>query len=317
MGRIEDDTAPLATTASINHDNTTEAAEVPSAVSSQWKGIAVVWMALFCDYLLMTVAVPIFPELGASTFATGALFSAKAALQIVSSPFVAMFVDSAGLSLLLIGVLVESLSTLVFAFTDSYGWWFGARAVQGVASALILASGFLHVQQLHQGNQKAVGVAMGIVTTGIIGGVTVGPPMGGILYDISTGLPFFVTAGLIGVTFLCAMGYYCTLAPQQPSKQAEEPQGESVAGVACDLLRDKHIASTLVAVFIANAAISCLESTLGNFLERHMGFSSTGTGLIYVVTAVPSVVAAKLAVMPSPLLHSSCFEDVCDVLHGD
>lgn len=256
-------------------------------------GIAVVWMALFCDYLLMTVAVPVFPTLGASTFMTGVLFSAKAALQILTSPVVAMFVDTSGLSLLIVGLLVEALSTLVFAATDTYWWWFAARAVQGVASANILAAGFLHVQRLHPGDEAAVGVAMGIVTTGIIFGVTVGPPMGGILYDVTTALPFLVTAGLVGVAFLFSVAYYCWVPqPEVPRRR----EAEAVSQVAYALLKDPHIMVTLAAVFIANAAISCLEGTLGDYLQRSEGFTTTETGLMYVITAVPTVIAAKVSV---------------------
>lgn len=255
-------------------------------------GIAVVWFALFCDYLLMTIAVPVFPTLGASTFATGALFSAKAALQIVSSPFVAMVIDTKGLLLLIIGLAIEALSTLVFAVTVSYSWWFAARAVQGVASSLILASGFLHIQRLHGGDEAAIGVSMGIATTGIIVGVCIGPPLGGILYDLGSALPFLITAALVFIAAACALAYYKKV-PQPPSEASS--QTENVSSVACSLLLDKHIAVTLLAVFIANATISCLEGTLGNYLQREMGFSAAGTGLLYIVTAGPTVFSAKAA----------------------
>ena len=145
-------------------------------------GVFVVWLALFCDYLLMTLVIPIFPKLGVSKFQVGVLFSAKAAVQILSSPLVARVVDGHGLKPLMAGLLVELVSSLGFTLSDGYSFWFGMRALQGLASAAILSSGFLHVQQLHAGDSNALGSAMGTVTTGIISGVMAGPPLGGVLY---------------------------------------------------------------------------------------------------------------------------------------
>ena len=66
-----------------------------------------------------------------------------------------------------------------------------------VPSASILSSGFLHIQQLYHGDDEELGRAMGTVTTGIITGVIVGPPIGGILYEIDSALPFYTVAVII------------------------------------------------------------------------------------------------------------------------
>ena len=94
------------------------------------------------------------------------MFSAKAAVQIFSAPLVATVVDDLGLVPLILGLAVEVVTTLVFAFTQDYATWFAARACQGVASACILSSGFLHVQRAYAGDGPALGSAMGTVTTG-------------------------------------------------------------------------------------------------------------------------------------------------------
>ena len=103
------------------------------ALPADWKqpsknfSLLVVWCALFCDYCLLTLAVPIFPQLGASESKTGVLFASKAMCQVISSPIVARYVDSYELEPLVLGLAIEALSTLVFAFTQDYGWWFFAR----------------------------------------------------------------------------------------------------------------------------------------------------------------------------------------------
>eukprot|EP00658_Telonema_sp_P-2_P011294 TRINITY_DN14287_c0_g1_i2.p1 TRINITY_DN14287_c0_g1~~TRINITY_DN14287_c0_g1_i2.p1 ORF type:complete len:176 (+),score=39.85 TRINITY_DN14287_c0_g1_i2:222-749(+) len=52
---------------------------------------------------------------------------------------------------------------------------------------------------------------------------------------------------------------------------------------------------TLVALFAANAAISCLESTFGLFMEHEFHLSPGMVGLMYMPGAVASVLAAKFS----------------------
>lgn len=49
---------------------------------------------------------------------------------MLASPVVGLFVDKYGMWLLMIGLLVESGSTIVFAFTFDYGYWMAARGCQ-------------------------------------------------------------------------------------------------------------------------------------------------------------------------------------------
>ena len=135
------------------------------------RSLAVVWASLFVDYALMTVVIPVFPVLDAGEVATGVLFSSKAAVQIFSAPLVASVVDNYELVPLAFGLTVEICTTIVFAFTRSYSIWLCCRAAQGFASACIISSGFLYIQQINAGDNVAQGKAMGLVTTGIISGV--------------------------------------------------------------------------------------------------------------------------------------------------
>jgi DHA1 family multidrug resistance protein-like MFS transporter len=51
----------------------------------------------------------------------------------------------------------------------------------------------------------------------------------------------------------------------------------------------------LGALFTANAAISCLEATIGMFATRTLGLDTSAVGFLFMVTAIPSVTGAKLA----------------------
>jgi predicted MFS family arabinose efflux permease len=201
----------------------------------------------------------------------------------------------------MLGLAIEVASTLVFAFTQDYTIWFGARACQGFASACILSSGFLHVQLAYADDPPALGAAMGTVTTGIISGVVLGPPIGGILYGLSTSLPFVLLASLLAVVLVMATALSCrmrfaatasagdSLQPTSPGKR------DSTRGKAIRLLSDSRITVVLGALFAANAAISCLEATIGMYATRSLGLDTSDVGFLFMVTAIPSVIGAKLA----------------------
>lgn len=261
--------------------------------------LIVVWLALFADYILMTIVIPIFPVLQESEVSTGMLFSAKAALQIFSAPLVASAVDDHGLRPLMLGLAIEVASTLVFAFTQDYAIWFGARACQGLASACILSSGFLHVQRAYADDPPALGAAMGTVTTGIISGVVLGPPIGGILYGVSTALPFLLLASLLAIVLIMTVILSCMMssAATVPADDPASPEGKraNAHSKAVKLLADSRITVVLGALFVANAAISCLEATIGMYATRSLGLDTSDVGFLFMVTAIPSVIGAKLA----------------------
>jgi hypothetical protein len=236
--------------------------------------LAVVWLALFADYILMTIVIPIFPVLQESEVRTGMLFSAKAAVQIFSAPLVATVVDDLGLQPLMLGLVVEVGTTLVFAFTQDYTIWFGARACQGLASACI-----------------------------IISGVVLGPPIGGILYGWSPALPFLLLASLLAAVLAMTCVLSCMVRSAAATASAAtksaaaataaaSPSGRSTRSKAIALLSDTRITVVLGALFAANAAISCLEATIGMYATRSLGLDTSDVGFLFMVTAIPSVIGA-------------------------
>eukprot|EP00520_Triparma_pacifica_P019649 CAMPEP_0118652616 /NCGR_PEP_ID=MMETSP0785-20121206/11409_1 /TAXON_ID=91992 /ORGANISM="Bolidomonas pacifica, Strain CCMP 1866" /LENGTH=130 /DNA_ID=CAMNT_0006545137 /DNA_START=373 /DNA_END=761 /DNA_ORIENTATION=+ len=129
----------------------------------------------------MTIPISIFPQLNASPSSTGLLFSTKAILQVISSPVVARLVDGYNLEPLILGLGIEVVSTFLYTLKEDYYLWAVARGISGLASSMIISSGFLHVQRVYRQGAE-MGSAMSNVATGIILGVTAGPPMGGLLY---------------------------------------------------------------------------------------------------------------------------------------
>lgn len=109
--------------------------------------------------------------------------------------FVIMFLSTLGKFLVLFALRKLRHAILsVFAFGQSYGVLFFARALQGIGSACTSSSGMGMLAQAYPDDSER-GSAMGIALGGLALGVLVGPPFGGVLFEVSgKELPFIILA---------------------------------------------------------------------------------------------------------------------------
>lgn len=175
--------------------------------------IVSVGMALFCDFLLLTLCIPILPELFKdsqfSGFATGLVFASKPFFQFFANPVMGNYVERHGPKApLLTGVLILSISTIVFAFGTSlkdnieasFAIVLVARSTQGIASASIMSAGMTLCAMTH--SEQIRGSAMGLAFTGVALGTLLGPPIGGILgYYVNLWFPFVLVAGILFIVY--------------------------------------------------------------------------------------------------------------------
>lgn len=238
----------------------------------------------------MTMMIPIFALLGASDIATGILFSAKAALQICSSPIMASYVDRHQKAMIMSGVVLQVISILVFYVVKfDYGMWFCARALSGIASAAIMSAGMAHLKSKHSDNDER-GTVMGIATTGIVTGVCLGPMFGGVLYDFNPRLPFIMLAS-VEMVLLIALAIF--LPATMAKTAAENAEADSVSTRA--MLSDDMILKPLAGLAVANACISCLESTVSKYFMSTFGMNPGGVGTFYLWNAAASCLMSGFA----------------------
>lgn len=193
--------------------------DVHLSSTPQIKGdlVTAVATALFCDYLLLTLCIPILPDLlkdQYSTFQIGLVFAAKPFFQFIANPFMGDVVVKVGPKQpLVIGCLILSFSTYFFAYGASlnndlqaaYGVVMAARSIQGVASASIMSAGMTLLAQTHDATNR--GEVMGMAMAGVAFGTLLGPPLGGILgYYINLWAPFLIIASVL--LLLCGRLYY-------------------------------------------------------------------------------------------------------------
>jgi MFS family permease len=210
------------------------------------KVVILVGIALFCDYLLLSLCIPILPELLGDAYSPlkiGVVFASKPFFQFFANPVMGNIVDNIGPHKpLFTGTLVLSLSTFCFAYGVSlqeqlvaaYAIVIIARSIQGVASACIMSAGMTLIAQRHSDTNR--GAAMGLAMTGVALGTLLGPPLGGILgFYGNLWMPFVLVAGILILVFVFQV---CgDLSPPERDEATERllnPSSESFAGLDSD-----------------------------------------------------------------------------------
>mmetsp|Transcript_131544 Transcript_131544/g.262485 ORF Transcript_131544/g.262485 Transcript_131544/m.262485 type:complete len:471 (+) Transcript_131544:75-1487(+) len=266
--------------------STTSAEQETSSLVMSWS-LVIVWLAFFCDYVLMFMAIPIFPTLGKNDVMTGCLFSAKACFQILSAPLMTKWVDHYGKFMLLGGLLAETISSVIFMLTHEYGTWLCARAISGVASAAIMSSGLSHLSKRHTKSEERA-VVMGCATTGILSGTCIGPVMGGILHEISPSLPFLTLAVLETAVIMLILLFLPTL-------KGEQTSGGGEGASTCELLQNRDVLRFLGILVVTNFGCGCVEGTIARHLHLKFGLSAGAQGRFYLLLAVSSVIFSAMS----------------------
>jgi len=280
--------------------------------------VLVVFLGLFVDYMLLTAVMPIFPHIkktfGVTVFEIGCLFAIKPLLQAITDPILAPFVDRGWVWPFLAGLVLEAVTTTMFAFSESYAATMISRAFQGVASALIMTTGMALVARVHAHDDKARGIAMSLTVTGVASGVSLGPPLGGILFEIGgMKLPFLLMTGLTVIIFIIAVPVVCLHVKWQRARdlttssngaKCEDGTGtlteaaprvsESSRNPFRRVLTDVYMLVVYGGIVFGNSAVGMLEPTLGLWMEHDHGYTPSTIGVSFVGCAVSTLVFGPL-----------------------
>jgi len=275
----------------------------------------VVAMGLLVDYMLLTVVVPIFPHIkkkfDISVFGIGCLFSIKPALQAITDPILAPLVDRGWVWPFVAGLLLEVATTVCFAYSDSYALTMLSRALQGVASALIMTTGMALVARVHAHDDKARGIAMSLTVTGVAVGVSLGPPVGGILFEIGgMQLPFLVISGLT-LLILCVavpvIYLHVRWQRERDTASVSEASGKDALdsdaptastdsrGPLQRVLRDPYMVLIYGAIVFGNSALGMLEPTLGIWMEHDLHYSAGTIGFTFLGATLSTLAGGPIA----------------------
>ena len=245
-------------------------------VMKTWKVLGVVAYALFMDYFIYGLVVPLTAQspVGAmSEDRLAILFACYAAGVLVATPVFGHLGDRLGCRLpMIIGVSFSALATLLFCIAPSYPLLALARVCQGAASAGTWTAGLALVAETYPTRRVE---AMGYALVGSTAGSIVGPALGGTLFDWGGfSLPFMVTGALVVAD--AAMRIFLLPADRRGT-QASPPLRQ--------LLTDRAILVPAMAVVLAAFGWGIVEPLFPEHAAR-FGMTPSVIGLMFTAATI-------------------------------
>ncbi|XP_014669452.1 PREDICTED: synaptic vesicular amine transporter-like [Priapulus caudatus] len=188
------------------------------------------------------------------------------------------------------GFVIMFLSTVIFAFGQSYGVLFVARSLQGVGSACSSVSGMGMLAAAFP-DDKERGNAMGIALGGLAMGVLIGPPYGAFMYEwVGKEAPFLILAT---VSLLDGALQLLVL---KPCVRRGEMQGASLK----ELLKDPYILIAAGAITFANMGIAMMEPSLPIWMMDTMHSEKWELGVAFLPASILYLIGTNIF---GPLAH--------------
>ncbi|MDQ3403270.1 MAG: MFS transporter [Actinomycetota bacterium] len=268
----------------------TEARRVGTPRRSGTFAVAAVCVAMLVDMLLYSVVVPVLPvyarELGASTAAIGLLFAVYAVGLVLATPILGMLSDRIGRRRpMLVGSFGLVAATILFAMADSYSLLVTARFVQGVAAAAVWTAGVALVAEVT--DARNLGKVMGVVMACMSAGLIIGPPVGGLLEQAGDHRTPFLVVAVVAVLSGLTQFFFIH----------DPVRGGGATARVRVLLADPVLRSTVIAVFLASAALSMLEPILPLDLTTRLAAGPVVIGLVFGAATLANGATSPLAGM--------------------
>lgn len=236
------------------------------------------------DVLGFTILIPILPfyaeHFGASPTTIGAIYAALAVCSLLSSPFWGRLSDRIGRKGVLIAAQVAGLLGFSLLAAGTALWTiFVARAIEG------LGGGGLGVTQAYvtdvtRPSERAR--AFGLVGATFGFGFLIGPALASVLVRFGYAVPFWVAAGLAGLTVVLTI----VLLPESKGAVKTAP---TLAEVRASL-RSPVLGRLILTQFAFALAFTSWVTAFALFAERVVGFGAPQTANTFILSSIVAIV---------------------------
>lgn len=256
------------------------------------RNMIILFFTLVVIMLGFGLAIPILPfyvdSFGASGGALGLLMSLYAIMQFIFAPLWGSLSDRFGRKpILMIGVLGNAISQVLFGLSTQLWMLFVARALSGVLSSATLPTAMAYIgdstsEEDRGGGMGTIGAAMGV-------GMVIGPGLGGWLGQGSLSLPFFIAAGLSMVALLLVL---LILPESLPSEQRSEQAGGMRGPQIGEMWRAlfSPIGVLLVLAFLLSFGLTNFESIFGLYALERFNYGPERVGMILMAIGTVSAI---------------------------
>ncbi|WP_340398367.1 MFS transporter [Paenibacillus sp. FSL H8-0079] len=248
---------------------------------------------IFTAFLGIGLIVPVMPsfkdmlDLSGSTM--GYLVAVYALSQLIISPFAGRWVDRFGRKkMIVIGLLVFSLSELIFGLGTHVSILYLSRVLGGISAAFIMPAVTAYVADITTTEDRPK--AMGYVSAAISTGFIIGPGVGGFIADYGIRMPFFFAAAM---ALLAAISSSMIL--KEPLSVVEMKQLSSNTK-GSSFIKDlrKSIQPiyfiAFIMVFVLAFGLSAYETVFSLFSDEKFGFTPKDIASIITISSIVAVI---------------------------
>lgn len=250
---------------------------------------------IFLVFVGVGLIVPVMPaymdELGLSGSAMGILVAVFSLTQLLCSPLVGKWSDQYGRKIMVvIGMVIFSISELIFGLANSLGVLFIARLLGGMGAACITPTIMAYVADVT--TLKERGTGMGLINAAISMGFIIGPGIGGFLADYGTRVPFYAAAVAGALGFILSL----LILPEPLSKEKRQEarlKPSSNENLLKQFVRSYHAPYFigLVIIFVISFGIANVETVFSLYLDHKYGFTAKEIASLVTISGILGAVA--------------------------
>lgn len=245
---------------------------------------------VFVAFVGIGLVIPVLPtimnEMNINGAVVGNMVAAFAIAQLIASPFTGKWTDRIGRKpMILLGLLIFSLSELLFGIGQTVELLFISRTLGGISSALIMPAVTAFIADITSEYTRPK--ILGYMSAAINSGFIIGPGIGGLLAGLGTRAPFFAASVLAAIAFI--ISFFLLKEPEQ--LQAEQTDGEKKVGPKQIFAQLYFI--PLLLLFTSTFGLAAFESLFSLFVDHKFHFTPfdiaiivTGGGLVGAIAQV-------------------------------
>ncbi len=267
--------------------------EATGMASSNRRNLVTLFFTLVVAMLGFGMVIPILPFyvqlMGAGGMEMGLLMAVFSVMQLVGAPIWGSISDRVGRKpVLLLGVLGNALSLVLFGLSTELWMLFAARVLGGVLSSAMLPTAMAYIGD--STSQRDRGSGMGVMGAAMGLGMVIGPGMSGWLAGYSLSLPFFVGAAL---SLAAVVPIQLFLPESLPQGSAGRMAGQTRRAGTRDLVRSLSgpVGILMLIAFVVNLGLTSFQAVFGLFALDRFSYGPQQVGSILMVFGAISAVA--------------------------
>jgi DHA1 family multidrug resistance protein-like MFS transporter len=263
--------------------------------------MGILFFTLIVIMLGFGMIIPLIPfyidSFDASGSELGLLMATFATMQFLFAPVWGQLSDRYGRKkLLMVGVLGNAISQLLFGLSTELWMLFASRALAGILSSATMPAAMAYIGDSTTDQDRGQG--MGLLGAAMGVGMVLGPGIGGWLATQSLSLPFFIASGLS----LLTLPFILLVLPESLPKEARSQDRKGLHGPQLgEMWRALFgpIGFLLLLAFLVSFGLTNFEAVFGLYaLERYnYGPQQVGT----VLTVIGLISAVVQGVLTGPL----------------